>query len=336
MAPPARSLRLSLVAVVSAWVCLSLARHANAQLPPLAEGMTQYVPSSPVPGAGGLTAQISSYDVTLNVPTQLAEKTFLIAGLQYHVDSVSYAHEPPGFTPLNALHGLDLTLLLAQRLNDRWSLAFRAWPGLAGDLQPVDSGAIHIGALAMATWSPHPRFTLGGGALASYAFGQLLPLPLVYVDWQPRPLFRFEASLPFFASALFRFANRFELGALADVGGNEYAVRKAAIRKSYPCAAGTDDPRTPLDESRADPSSCTDHLAYSVVSAGAVARVRLVSSLWLGTFFGHTLFRRYDLKNADGNRVPGGDVTLPNELVFRLGLTFRIPLPPAPEPRPAR
>jgi len=335
MAFTARSLQISLAGLVLGCGCLSLSRDARAQLPPLAEGMTQYAPSSRVPGADGLTAQISSYDVTLNVPTKLAEKTFLIAGLQYHVDSVSYAHEPPGFTPLNALHGLDLTLLLAQRLNDLWSLAFRAWPGIAGDLRPVDAGAFHVGALAMLTWSPHPRFTLGGGALASYAFGQLLPLPMVYVDWQPRPIFRLEASLPFFASALFRFANRFEVGALADVGGNEYAVRKAEIRKSHPCAAGADDPNTPVDEGRADKASCTDHLAYSIVSAGAVARVRLVSSLWLGTFFGRTLFRRYDLKNAQGNSVPGGDVTLPNELIFRLGLTFRIPMPP-PGPAAAR
>jgi hypothetical protein len=199
-------------AAASAMLGMVLAPNAEAQLPQLAEAGAQYVPSSRVPEAGGLGAQVSSYDATVAVPTRLGAGTFFIAGLQYHVDSVSYSHEPPGFTPLNALHGLDLTLLLARRLDERWAFAFRLWPGMAGDLEVLDSGALHAGALSMLTWTPEPRLSLGGGVLASYAFGQLLPLPMLYVDWSPRPTFRVEASLPFFASAVFRFANRFELG----------------------------------------------------------------------------------------------------------------------------
>jgi len=323
----------SFSAIGSLLLGTSLAPDASAQLPPLGEIGAQYLPSSRVPEAGGLGAQVSSYDAALAVPTRLDARTFFIAGLQYHMDSVSYSHEPPGFTPLNALHGLDLTLLLARRLNDRWALAFRVWPGMAGDLERLDSGVLHAGALTMLTWAPQPRFTLGGGVLASYAFGQLLPLPMLYVDWSPRPFFRIEASLPFFASGVFRFANRFELGVLGDVGGNEYAIRKPEIRKVHPCVGGIDDPSTPANEGRADPASCTDHLAYSIIAAGAIARVRLVSSLWLGTFFGRTLFRRYDLKNVGGNSVPGGNVDLPNELIFRLGLIFRIPLPDSEPPK---
>jgi hypothetical protein len=152
---------------------------------------------------------------------------------------------------------------------------------------------------------------------------------MAYVDWAPTRLFRVEASLPFFASAIVSFAERIELGVLADVGGNEYSIRKSEIRKRYPCVGGADDPATPADERRAEPASCTDHLAYSVVSAGAAARVRLVSSLWLGAFFGHSLYRRYELKNASGAIVPGGEADLPNEVLFRLGLTFRIPTPEA-------
>jgi hypothetical protein len=311
---------------------LACPRDAWAQLPPLAEAATQYVPASHVSEGGGLRAQISSYDAQINVPTVLGKNTFFISGLQYHVDSVSYSREPPGFTPLNALHGIDVTLLLAQRVSDKLTLSFRAWPGVAGDLEALDSGLLHVGALAMLTWSPQKTFTLGGGALASYAFGQALPLPMLYLDWTPRQSFRVEASLPFFASAIFRHAGRLELGALADVAGNEYAIRKREIRERYPCVAGSDDPNTAGDEARAAPERCADHLAYSVISAGAVARVRLFSSLWLGTFFGRTLFRRYDVKNADGVSVPGGQAEIDNQWLLRLSLTFRVPLPDSPEP----
>jgi hypothetical protein len=315
------------VALASGALVALLSPDVHAQLPPLAEGSTQYLPTSYVPEADGLGAQITSYDALFNVPIVLGESTFFVPGAQYHMDSVSYTREPPGFVPLEALHSIDLTLLLAHRLNDAWTLSFRVWPGVAGDFAALDPSALHVGALGMLTWSAERGPTLGGGVVASYAFGELLPLPMVYVDWSPLRSFRVEASLPYFASAVVTIADRVELGLLADVGGNEYSIRESRISERYPCVGGTDDPSTPEDESRADPASCTDHLAYSVVAAGAVARVRLVSSLWLGTFLGHTLYRRYELKNAEGGTVPGGEADVPNELAFRLGLTFRIPMP---------
>ena len=313
---------------------MMLTATALAQLPPLFEASTQYFPTTRVPDAGGVRAQISSYDLAVNVPFALGENTFFLPGAQYHMDSVSYSAEPAGFTPLNALHSLDLTLLLAHRWADTWTLSFRAWPGVAGDFEALDAGALHAGALGMVTWAPDEHFTFGGGALASYAFGELLPLPMLYLDWSPLPDWRIEASLPFFASTVVSLGDRVELGVLADVAGNEYSIRKPAIRKRYPCAAQTDDPATPADESRAEPASCTDHLAYSVVAAGAVARLRVFSSLWLGAFFGRTLYRRYELMNADGGTVPGGKAQLPNAFSLRLGLTFRVPSPEAPEGRP--
>jgi len=307
---------------------------AQAQLPALAEATSQYLPSSPVPESEGLKAQVTSYDAAVNVPLTLGESTFLIPGVAYHVDSVSYSAPPPGFTPLNALHAVDVPILLVQRLSEKWSLALRVWPGAASDFGRFDSDALRLGGLALLTWSPHGRLTIGGGPMASYAFGQLLPLPLAYIDWKPEPWFRVEASLPAFASVLFAPSKRWELGFYADVNGNEYSVRKRDIRSTYPCrAAAADDPMTTLNEARADVDSCLDHLAYSVLAAGAVARFRLVSSLWLGGFFGRTLFRRYDLKNGEGGTVPGGQVDLPNELVLRVSLVLRVPLPEEPEPR---
>lgn len=316
-----------LVGLTAVAAALSLTGAAQAQLPPLVEVSGQYLPSSEVPGSGGLRAQVASYDAVVNVPMVLGENTFLVPGAQYHVDGISYSNEPPGFTPLELLHSVDLAILFAQRLSPKWTLSLRAWPGAAGDFEAFDSGIWRVGGLAMATWSASESLLLGGGAMASYAFGELLPLPLLYAEWKPSRQFRFEASLPFFAGATFTPFERLELGALADVNGNEYAIRDAQIRERYPCRAGVDDPTTPANEASADPRSCVDHLAYSLIAAGGVARVRLVSSLWFTAFLGRTLFRRYDLKNAAGDSVPGGKVDLLNELAFRAGLVFRIPMP---------
>ena len=325
MASTSRIAALSLIAVC-AWT-----REGVAQLPPLVELSAQYVPESEVPGAGGLHAQVSSYDAAFNVPLTLGKSTFLITGGQYHAESVSFSDTPEGFKPLRALHSIDLPFLLAHQLSDEWALAFRVWPGIAGDFHGFDSSMLRVGALAMGSYSPNRELTLGGGALASYGFGELLPLPVVYVDWKPAPWFRAEASLPFFASAIFRLGDRFEVGALADVNGNEYAIQDSEIRDSYPCAASdSDDPATSVDETRKYSSNCSDHLAYSSVAAGAVARVRVVSTVWATTFLGRTLFRRSEIKNPDGETIAGGRADLPNEIVFRAGLVFRIPMPGEP------
>jgi hypothetical protein len=285
-------------ALVALW-----ASGVKAQLPPLAEVSAQYLPPSQVPDNGQLRAQISSYDGAFSVPVALSKRTFLVPGAQYHVDSISYHEAPADFIRLDALHSLELPVMLVHVLAQRWALALRLAPGAAGDFDTYDSGALRFGGLLMASWTPNEHLTLGGGALASYAFGELLPLPMLYVDWKPRTWLKLEASLPFNASALFVVAERFELGALADVSGNEYAIRKPNLREHV------------------------DHLAYSLVSAGAIARARVFSSLWFQAFVGHTLFRRYDLKDARGEPVPDGSVELPNALIFRAGFVFRIPTP---------
>lgn len=262
-----------------------------------------YLPPSEVPDNGQLRAQISSYDGAFNVPVALSKRTFLIPGAQYHLDSISYHAAPADFIRLDALHSLDLPVMLVHVLAQRWALALRLAPGAAGDFDTWDSGALRFSGLLMASWTPNQHLTLGGGALASYGFGEFLPLPMLYVDWKPRTWLKLEASLPFNASALFLIAERFEFGALADVSGNEYAIRKPSLREHV------------------------DHLAYSLIVAGAVARARVFSSFWFQAFVGHTLFRRYDLKDAGGEPVPDGSVELPNQLTFRAGFVFRIPMP---------
>jgi hypothetical protein len=321
---------------VAAALAAALARPslARAQLPPLAETQAQYLPSSEVPDSGGLKSQVASYDAALNVPIVLGETTFLVPGAQYHVDSVSYSGQPAGFTELNALHSVDFPILLVQLLSETWSLSMRVWPGAASDFGAFDTQALRVGGLALLTWSPpRGRVTLGAGPIVTYAFGEMLPLPLVYVDWKPKPWLRVEASLPAFTNVQVALGQRWELGVQADVNGNEYSIRAPELAERYPCRSSpVDDATTTANETKADPASCLDHLAYSVVTAGAVARLRLFSSVWLGAFFGRTLFRRYDAKNVSGEAVPGGRVALSNELALRVALTFRLPRPEKSQP----
>lgn len=298
---------------------------ASAQFPDLLEVSAQYLPGVALAEPRPARAQVASYEATLNVPIVLGEHTFLIPGASYHSDAVSYRRTPPGFTPLRAFHSVELPLLFVQLLPRDWSLSLRVAPGLAADVPRLEVEQLRVSALGLATHAFSEHLVAGGGALASYAYGTLLPLPAAYLEWRPIDSLKVEAFLPAFIDVRYGFAGRVELGVRADVAGNAYSVRDQRIRGAWPCAARSEDPATPASEAQAQPDQCFDHIAYSVGVLGIVAGVRLFSSVWWTALAGHTVFRRFDQRNARDERISGGLQAMPDALFLRTSLTWRIP-----------
>ncbi|AUX39494.1 hypothetical protein SOCE26_008860 [Sorangium cellulosum] len=321
-----RSARASRLLAAAALLWVLAPGAAWGQLPDLVDLSAQYMPGAALEDPRPTRAQVTSYDVSVNAPIPLGERTFLIPGAAYHVEAVSYAGALPGFDELRAFHSVDVPVLFVQLLPRDWALSLRVAPGLAGDFESVDGGLARVSAVALATHTLSERLVLGGGALASYSFGSFLPLPAAYLEWTPTPDVRLEAFLPAFAAAKLTLWDRLELGLRADVAGNAYAVRDARVSGAWPCAAQPDDdPATEQDERAARPDQCVDHIAYSVVTAGVTVGVRTVGSVWLTAHAGHSLFRRFEPMNADDDSIPGGGQSIPNVLFFRAGLTWRIP-----------
>ncbi|WP_438003698.1 DUF6268 family outer membrane beta-barrel protein [Sorangium sp. So ce321] len=323
---PRRSARTSRLLVLAALLWVFAPGVAWGQLPDLVDLSAQYMPGVALEDPRPTRAQVTSYEVSANVPIPLGEKTYLIPGVAYHVEAVSYADASPGFDQLRAFHSVDVAALFVQLLPHDWALSLRVAPGLAGDFEGFDGGLARVSALALATHTLSEKLVLGGGALASFSFGSFLPLPAAYVEWAPSPYFRLEAFLPGFATAKLTFSDRVELGLRADVAGNAYAVRDPRVTGAWPCAAQpADDPLTEQDERVARPEQCVDHIAYSVATAGVTLGVRAFSSVWLTAQAGHSLFRRFEPMNDDDDGIPGGGQSLPDVFFFRAGATWRIP-----------
>lgn len=281
---------------------------AQAQFPNLAEVQAQYYPSTELPEHEGFRSQQTAYDVAINVPVPLGERTFLIPGLAYHADSISFRGVPEGFNPPRLFQSVELSALFVQLLPKNWALSFRLSGALAGDYEDIDAGLIQVGAMAMATKSFGEEFTFGFGGLLSTGFGQLLPLPAIYAEWKPSSLFRIETFLPAFATAVLSPGDRFEFSLRADVAGQNYGMRSDDVRAA--CS---------------NLGRCVDNIAVSTVAVKLDVAVRLFSSLWLNAYVGRTLFRRYEERDDDGDRVMGGLNELPNAFVAGGGLAFRIP-----------
>ncbi|WP_394822440.1 DUF6268 family outer membrane beta-barrel protein [Pendulispora albinea] len=313
------------LAVAGAAGVLAAGSPAAAQKIDLVSVSAQYLPSADMKSAPG-KAQVSSYDVSFMVPVPLGEKSFLFPGAGYHVDSVSFSDTRPDFVDLRAFHAVEISALFVQLLPSDWALSLRAAPGLAGDFGTVDGRMVRANAMAMASHTFSPRFVLGGGAILSYSFGTLLPLPAVYASYRPFEGFEVEGFLPAFLRVHHTIGDRVRLGIAAEFQGNEYAVRDDRIRGRWPCtAARADDPATSPNEAIARPSECFDNLAYSVGIAGFTAGVRLVSTVWLTGLFGHSFYRRFDQRNEERNEIPDGSQDIPNVLVVRAGLLWRMP-----------
>lgn len=298
---------------------------AHAQSADLASLGLQYMPGTQMGAAPG-KVQVSSYDVAVNVPVPVGPKTFFIPGTTYHVDAVSFADTAPEFVQLRAFQSLDLSTLIVQLLPNGWSFASRVAMGPAGDFQAVDARMLRASTLATANHAFSKRFTLGFGGLTTFSFGSFLALPAIYTDWKPFEGTELEAFLPAFVHARYTMFDRVRVGVLAEFSGNEYAVRDARIRDAWPCAGqANDDPATPANERVARPAECFDNLAYSVGTAGLALGVRLVSTVWLTGLVGHSFFRRLDRRNSARDLLPEGRDEIPNVLVVRTGLVWRLP-----------
>lgn len=312
-----RLLVATIVLAVLSWLVASamVPELAYAQVPDLVEISGQYMPGKHSAESPNVRPQVSSYDVALNAPIPLGEETFLIPGLTYHVESVSFDDAVvPGFTPLRAFHAVDLPILFVQLLPDDWSLSLRGSIGLAGDFEKVDGGMIRASGMAMATKSFGDDLVLGGGVLASYGFGQFLPLPALYAEWKPFDPLTIEAFLPAFVDAKVTAGDRFEIGYRAEIQGNQYGVRDERVSEAPPCA-GPD----------AEPSRCVDSVAYSTITVGPRASLRLYATVWLDLYAGHSIYRRFEPMNDSGDAIAAGAQTLPNAFFVRSGITWRLP-----------
>lgn len=302
------------------------ASPAYAQFPDLIDLSMQYYPPVAV-DLKPAKAQVSGYEATLNVPVVLVERsTFLIPGASFHADSMSYLHAPPELDQIRLLQSVDVSALFVQMLSPDWSMSIRLSAGLAGDFAAIDRRMLRVSTLLMASHVFSERFVLGAGALTSYAFGTLLPLPGVYIDYSPLPQLRLETFLPGFVNLRYTIAKRVELGLRAELSGNSFGVRSASVKGDWPCVAlQQDDPMQPGRQDIADANSCMDHVAYSIISAGVHVGVRLFSTLWLTAFGGRTLYRRIEPMNALDKPIDSQLETFPNAWTLRVHLSWRLP-----------
>ena len=246
-----------------------------------------------------VTAEVNSAAAELVVPLPVREGLYVIPGVHYRLEAPRFIDPTEDTIPVPRLHEIATSLAAMKTLGPQWSVLGRVSAGLAGDLHALDANVVRIEGLVLGQRAVSDNLDLGLGAAATYAFGQLMPIPVVKLRWAPSEVFEITGLLPASLDVTWTPREALRLGVFGELVGNEYAVRLDEIHLAAPCA-GED----------ADPSQCLDHIAYTDGNTGAFVGVNLRGGLWLTGRVGASIYRRFELLNADDEPVTGGEQRL--------------------------
>lgn len=296
--------------VSSLWGAALLSAASNVSAgPPLAYVAYDHAPATRVrdqpAGTEPTEVRFNTFAIKATAPLRLGtgkrDPVFLPA-LQYRL---IFPRETlgPGRDNADEYHELGLSLTWLQPLSDDWNLLLLATPSLAGAFSPIDTEHFRIAGGALGLVKLSPKVNLGFGLVASYSFGELLPVPAFTLDWRPNDNARVDLFLPSFASIVWTPGDRFELGPRAQLDGNRFTMPSE------------------------NDSQGANSVSYSVIDAGLQAALRVGGPMWLTTYAGYVVVRRFEIFDDRDKRV--ADLSTEPGPVFRVGLELR---PPAQEP----
>lgn len=197
---------------------------------------------------------------------------------------------------VEALHDLDLELVLLRTLTERWRVALVVAPGVATDGRNVAREHLTMQGAALFTREGAAGGSWGVGASVTNSFGEVLAIPLVALQggWGRT---RVDLLLPARAEASWPLTERVVLGMRAGVDGNVYGLgREGTLQGGV--------------------------VRYSVVDAGPTVDVALTTALHLALAGGVSLARRLEVEDGTGVRVE--DAALRRGSHLRVGVSWRV------------
>jgi hypothetical protein len=255
-----------------------------------------------------LRAQVNAGAFDLSVPIPAGEHTYLVPGVSYRLEAPRFVDAADDVPPIPLLHEVSVSFAVSQRFGERWTLLAKADVGLAGDLAAVDAGVVRAGGVVLGAYRASETFEVGFGGGVTWAFGQILPVPILKLDWEPLEGLKLEALLPAYLVFEGRPIDRLRAGVRAEIVGNEYAVRTPEAQTFAACEGGE--------------RGCLDHVAYTDADVGGFVGVRLTGGLWLELHAGASVWRRFEMLDVDDEPIVNGDQRLQPAGFGRLRLAW--------------
>lgn len=223
------------------------------------------------------------YRADIAAPITLREKK------TYFFPSFNFQGMSVGDAGPDAKVDLDLRLItvgtmLIHRVSDKWMGIVRTNYGIASDLAaPVSGQDFYFTGNALALYAFKPQFSLGAGVSYDQRTGNIMPIPLAALYWEPVKNFAVRGVVPASLFVSYRPARPLTLQLTGAFEGQRYHVSSDGVA----------------------PQGRKGSLAYSIIRAGAGARVHFSKWLHFEAIAGALVMRRFELFVDDQSRGHG-------------------------------
>lgn len=278
------------------------------QGPPIVSASFDFLPYSNIdnPRAGtfeeALEIRVANPRFAINISVRLSNgRTTIVNGVAFSALTFSYRGPviPGNVNRPDELYGLSYRLTVRSRIGDSWAVTLLAQPGIASNFENVSGDHLRFQGGVVFTKIINLQTQLGFGAMVQNQFGQILPLPVLNINWRGTTA-RVDAQLPKQAAVLLTPGELVEIGVAAHVEGNKYRLGLESA---------------PID----DPV-----IKYSNITAGPALNIRLTPRALLRVTGGVSLARRFEV--TDQNDVELRKIDLKPGGFVRAGVELR----PAP------
>lgn len=166
-------------------------------------------------------AQLQKLRATFTYPLVFGQgKTVLVNIVSYQLIDFNYHVINP---EVKRLQSVAYTLMLQQKLNEKWSMWALATPTLASDLRAeISEKDFNFQAAAIFIRQFSPKFSLGLGGAFTNQFGKGTVVPIVALDWNNGKNLSAKAILPASLEFWYRTGPKLDLGLLVSGDGNNF------------------------------------------------------------------------------------------------------------------
>jgi len=238
--------------------------------------------------------KISTVRANFSYPIVFSEsKTILVNEFSYQLIEFEYRNLS---NPINRLHSGSYTLMLQQRVSEKWSLWVLATPSIASDLKAeVSKDDFNFQAAMISIRHFSERFSLGFGAAYSTQFGSKIPLPVIAFDWNNGENLIAKAILPVSLEFWYRSNSHLDVGIVVSGDGNNFHGDPEIYKVTNP------------------------ELRYTMLTIGPAAKLKVSNKLVLNFETGLIGLHRFEFYDND-NEINSYDLK-PRQYV-RIGFSF--------------
>jgi len=188
----------------------------------------EYLPSAelvtPLVDAPGLEIETRSWSLTGAFPLSFQEGKIMVHNrINYKKTSFSYKNFPVDGTEIEHAQYIEYSFFMIDSLSPKWKLAAMLMPILASDFESsLSKDDLIIGGILGLIRTIKPNLDLGFGLAYMSDFGNPIPLPFIYIDWQPAPKWIVNGIIPSNLIIGRQMTDWLDLGLELSVDGNRF------------------------------------------------------------------------------------------------------------------